>query len=30
VEFDEDWAKEPPAGESEEERAEAEAEAPAA
>ena len=25
VEFDEDWAKEPPAGESEEERAEAEA-----
>jgi DNA topoisomerase-3 len=31
VEFDEDWAKEPPAGESEEERAETEAaEAPAA
>jgi DNA topoisomerase-3 len=25
VEFDEDWAKEPPAGESEEERAETEA-----
>jgi DNA topoisomerase III len=30
VEFDEDWAKEPPAGESEEERAEAEASGPAA
>ncbi len=30
VEFDEDWAKEPPKGESEEERAEAEVAAPAA
>ena len=29
VEFDEDWAKEPPKGESEEERAEAEVSPPA-